>query len=157
MISERSKDSPDVISFPPMVFLGALGLGMFLNWLVPSPQFSSEFFKVTGGLLGFIGTMVCGWGVLTFQLAGTNVRPNRPVTALVTGGPFRYSRNPLYLGMTVIYLGITLYAGALWPLATLVPALAVVHWRIVLREEQYLESRFGDSYRAYKTRVNRWI
>ena len=59
--------------------------------------------------------------------------------------------------MTVIYLGLTLFAGSLWPLVTLVPALAVVHWRIVLREEQYLESRFGEDYRAYKSRVQRWI
>lgn len=140
-----------------MIFLGALGLGMLLNWLIPSPQFSLESLKITGGLMCFVGSMVCGWGIFTFQLAGTNVRPNRPVTALVTGGPFRYSRNPLYLGMTLIYLGIVLCTGALWPLATLVPTLAIVHWRIVLREEVYLESRFGDNYRAYKARVNRWI
>lgn len=157
MISERSKDLPDVISFPPIVFISALGLGMLLNWLMPSLWFSSGCLKITGGLLGFIGTTLCTWGAIALHRAGTNVRPNRPVTALVTEGPFRFTRNPLYIGLTSIYLGITLYTGALWPLATLLPALAVIHWRIVLREEQYLESRFGDSYRAYKARVRRWI
>jgi protein-S-isoprenylcysteine O-methyltransferase Ste14 len=140
-----------------MVFIVALGLGMFLNWLIPSSWFSSGCLRITGALMGFIGTSLCSWGVYALHRAGTNVRPDRPVNALVTAGPFRYSRNPLYVGMTVIYVGICLSTGALWPLATLVPALVVVHWRIVLREEQYLESRFGDSYRAYKARVHRWI
>jgi protein-S-isoprenylcysteine O-methyltransferase Ste14 len=157
MISEDSKDSPDVISCPPLVFLGALGLGLLLDWLVPSRRFSSESFQVTGWILAFAGFLIGSWGVRAFHRAGTNVRPDLPVTALVTSGPFRYSRNPLYIALTMIYLGITLSVGSLWPLATLVPVLAVVQYKIVRREEEYLESRFGDDYRAYKAQVNRWI
>ena len=97
------------------------------------------------------------WGSATMRRAGTNVRPDRPAIALVTGGPFRFSRNPLYLSLTTLYLGITLYFDALWLLIMLVPVLAFVHWRIVLREERYLEARFGDAYRAYKARVRRWF
>ena len=108
-------------------------------------------------MMGVFGTTLAFWGTYTFRRAGTHVRPSRPVTALVTGGPFRYSRNPFYLAMTVIYIGITLYVGFLWPLVTLVPALIMVQWRIVRREEQFLESRFGEDYRAYKARVHRWI
>jgi len=89
--------------------------------------------------------------------AGTNVRPDRPATALVTGGPFRFSRNPLYLSLITLYVGITLLFDALWPLILLVPVLAFVHWGIVKREEHYLELKFGDAYRDYKTRVRRWI
>jgi len=89
--------------------------------------------------------------------AGTNVRPDRPATALVTGGPFRFSRNPLYVSLIALYLGITLLFDALWPLILLIPVLAFVHWGIVLREERYLELKFGDAYRDYKTRVRRWI
>jgi protein-S-isoprenylcysteine O-methyltransferase Ste14 len=157
MKSERPKDSPDVISCPPMVFAGALAAGMLWSWMIPSPKFSAESLKVLGAMLGVFGTTLAFWGAYTFRRAGTHVRPSRPVTALVTGGPFRYSRNPFYLAMTVIYIGITLYVGFLWPLVTLVPALIMVQWRIVRREEQFLESRFGEDYRAYKARVHRWI
>jgi protein-S-isoprenylcysteine O-methyltransferase Ste14 len=134
-----------------------LGLGLLLNWFVPLPPFSTVPLKVAGGILGLVGTVLGLWGIHTFHHAGTNVRPDRPVNALVTGGPFRYSRNPFYLAMTVIYLGIALYVGCFWPLVTLIPALIMVHWRIVRREEAFLENRFGDNYRAYKARVHRWI
>lgn len=157
MNSELTKDSPDVISCPPIVFLGGLGLGLILDWLFPSQKLLSQTWQDAGGILGATGTFIGFWGVYAFHRAGTNVRPDRPVTALVTSGPFRYSRNPLYIALTVIYLGITLTSGSLWPLLTLTPVLAVVHWKIVLREEQYLESRFGDDYRAYKAQVHRWI
>jgi protein-S-isoprenylcysteine O-methyltransferase Ste14 len=155
MVSENSKDSPDVISCPPMVYVGSLGLGLLLDWFVPSQRFLS--FPITGWLLAFAGFLVGFWGVRTFIRAGTNVRPDLPVTALVTSGPYRYSRNPLYLALTIIYLGVALSIGSLWSLLTLIPALVVVHYRIVRREEEYLESRFGDNYRAYKAQVNRWI
>ena len=157
MDCEQSKTSPPVISCPPLVFWGAFAVGMLFNWWVPSPNFATASVKVVGVTLGIFGTMVAFWGVYTFHRAGTYVRPNRPVTALVTGGPFRYSRNPLYLAMTVIYLGIALYVGVLWPLVMLIPALIMVHWRIVRREESFLENQFGDNYRAYKARVHRWI
>lgn len=157
MIAEHSKDTPNVISCPPLVFLGALGLGFLLNWLMPIQSYASEAWRIIGGILGLAGTSLGVWGAYTLRRAGTGVRPDQPVTALVAGGPFRYSRNPLYIALTTIYAGIAITFGAWWPLATLVPALALVHWRIVRREEQYLEARFGDEYRAYKARVRRWI
>jgi protein-S-isoprenylcysteine O-methyltransferase Ste14 len=157
MTSEDIKDSPDVISCPPLVFFSALMLGLLLDWLAPSQRLLSDSCQLAGGILGATGTVIGLWGVFAFYRAGTSVHPGRPANALVTNGPFRYSRNPLYLALTIIYLGITLSAGSLWPLATLIPALAIVHWKIVRREEQYLEGRFGDDYRAYKAQVNRWI
>jgi protein-S-isoprenylcysteine O-methyltransferase Ste14 len=153
----RSKDSQNVMSCPPLVFLGALGAGWLLNWLMPIWSFSSESLREAGGLMGFAGTSLGLWGVYTLLRARTGVRPGQPVTALVTGGPFRYSRNPLYIGLITIYLGVILAWGVWWALATLIPALAVVQWRIVLREEQFLEARFGEEYRAYKARVKRWV
>lgn len=89
--------------------------------------------------------------------AGTSVRPDRPVTALVTDGPFQFTRNPLYIGLTTIYVGISLSTGVLWMLVTLVPTLAIVHWKIVRREEQFLEAKFGEAYRLYTARVRRWV
>lgn len=145
------------MSCPPLVFLGALGAGLLLNWLVPLGTFSREPLRVAGGILGLTGITLGLWGVRALHHAGTAVRPDQPVTALVTNGPFRYTRNPLYIALTIVYLGIALSAGVGWLLVTLIPALAMVHWRIVRREEQFLEARFGDDYRAYKARVHRWI
>ncbi len=89
--------------------------------------------------------------------AGTNVRPDQPTLALVFDGPFRFTRNPLYLAATGLYLGIALLVDALWPLLLLVPVLAVLRWGVVAREERYLEAKFGEPYRAYKARVRRWL
>ena len=156
-MADRSTDSPGVIACPPLVFLGAFGLGLLLHWLMPVPPLQLAFSRVLGAVLCLASGVVGIWGRVTMSRAGTNVRPNRPVNALVTDGPFRFSRNPLYLSLTVLYLGITLFFDALWPLVTLLPMLAVVHWGIILREERYLETKFGDEYRAYKARVRRWI
>jgi protein-S-isoprenylcysteine O-methyltransferase Ste14 len=112
---------------------------------------------IAGGILSLAGIAVGLWGVRAFRQAGTAVRPDRPVTALVTNGPYQYTRNPLYMGLITIYLGIVLSSGVLWLLVTLVPVLAMVHWKIVRREEQFLEAKFGEDYRDYKARVRRWV
>jgi protein-S-isoprenylcysteine O-methyltransferase Ste14 len=89
--------------------------------------------------------------------AGTNVDPREPTTAIVTGGPYRFTRNPLYLSMTLVYAGITALANAL-PAALLLPAvLAFMRRGVIEREERYLERKFGDEYMDYKARVRRWI
>ena len=156
-MTDRLKDSPGVIACPPLIFLAALGLGLLLHWLMPIGSFPIAFSKPLGIALCLTGIAVGFWGSATMHRAGTNVRPDLPAKALVTGGPFRFSRNPLYLSLTTLYLGIAFFCEAMWPLIMLVPVLAFVHWRIVLREERYLESKFGDAYRRYKTRVRRWI
>jgi len=85
------------------------------------------------------------------------VDPRQPALALVVDGSFRFSRNPLYLGLTGFYLAITLLVNAVLPVLLLVPLLAVVHWGIIKREERYLEGKFGEPYRAYRSRVRRWL
>lgn len=157
LMAESSTDSPGVMACPPLIFVGALGLGLFLHWLMPVHPLPAWLSRPLGGVFCLASVAAGIWGSATMRRAGTNVRPDRPVTALVTGGPFQFTRNPLYLSLTALYLGITLLCDALWPLATLVPLLAVVRWRIVLREERFLEAKFGDAYRAYKTRVRRWL
>ncbi|MGH8022658.1 MAG: methyltransferase family protein [Limisphaerales bacterium] len=156
MIAERSKDSPKVISCPPLVFLAAFAIGWLLDWVFPVLRLPSPV-PVVGGILIVAGIALGMWGVRTMHRAGTAVRPRRPVTALVTDGPFRYTRNPLYIALVTIYVGIILASGALWPLATLIPALWALRWKIVKGEEQFLEMKFGAAYRAYKARVRRWV
>jgi protein-S-isoprenylcysteine O-methyltransferase Ste14 len=155
MIVENSRSSPCVVACPPLVFLAALVIGCLLNWLHPF-QLPLPL-HIAGGILILAGDVFGLWGVHAFHRAGTAVRPDRPVTALVMDGPFQYTRNPLYMALTTIYIGITLSTGVLWFLVTLVPVLVVMHWKIVRREEQFLEAKFGEVYRDYKTRVRRWV
>ena len=113
--------------------------------------------RLIGAVLLVGSLMLAGWGRRTMEGGGTNVDPRQPATAIVTGGPFRYSRNPLYIALTAFYLGVTLLVNALWPLILLVPLLVVAQFGIVLREERYLETKFGETYLAYKRRVRRWL
>ena len=89
--------------------------------------------------------------------AGTSLSPLLPAKALVTAGPFRFTRNPLYLARTLLYVGLALVMDTPWPLLTLVPVVLLVHYGVVLPEERYLEARFGHTYESYRTRVRRWL
>jgi protein-S-isoprenylcysteine O-methyltransferase Ste14 len=95
--------------------------------------------------------------VTSFRRARTSLVPVRPATALITDGPFRFTRNPLYLGLALLYLGIALWLGVLWPVVLLPALILLVQQIVILREEAYLESRFGEAYRAYRARVRRWL
>jgi protein-S-isoprenylcysteine O-methyltransferase Ste14 len=95
--------------------------------------------------------------VRTLRAAGTPVPGDRPTTTIVRAGPYRYSRNPIYLAFSLLQLGIALWANSLWLLITLVPAVALMSFVVVPREERYLESRFASDYLSYKAAVRRWL
>ncbi|HEV8673882.1 MAG TPA: isoprenylcysteine carboxylmethyltransferase family protein [Methylomirabilota bacterium] len=107
--------------------------------------------------------LLAGWvivslpAILALRRAGTSVNPARPTTALVTWGPYRVTRNPLYVGLTMLYLGLTAWFNALWPLLLLPIVLVVMQRGVIVREERYLERKFGEEYRRYKARVRRWL
>jgi protein-S-isoprenylcysteine O-methyltransferase Ste14 len=98
-----------------------------------------------------------GWAMLRFQRAGTSMVPMRPTTALVTSGPYQVSRNPMYLGMAVLYVALALSLGVIWSLAFLPLVVFIVDRQVIAREELYLETKFGEDYREYKRRVRRWL
>jgi protein-S-isoprenylcysteine O-methyltransferase Ste14 len=103
------------------------------------------------------GVLLLGWFEWTLRHAGTPASPYKPVSHIVTGGPFRYTRNPGYLSMTMIYTGIASLANALWAILLLPVALLVIQRGVIEREERYLERKFGDEYLSYKAHVRRWI
>ena len=92
-----------------------------------------------------------------FTAAGTNVPTWMPTTALVTSGPYGVSRNPIYLGLTLVYLALALGYGSWWPIVLLAPVLIVMRYGVIGREERYLEAKFGDAHRTYLASVRRWI
>jgi protein-S-isoprenylcysteine O-methyltransferase Ste14 len=116
-----------VIAPPPIIYLAFLGLGFAFELLMPGAE------------------------------AGTDTNPYRPSTALATDGPYRFSRNPGYLGMAITYIGITLAAEAPWALVMLAPATLVIQSGAIAREERYLEGLFGEEYLSYKRTTRRWI
>jgi len=155
--AKASTDSPGVIVFPPALLLGTVLLGVLLNLLWPWHLPCPIWMNAAGGILFIGGGFLAGWGRRTMARAGTHVPPHKPTLVIVTDGPFRLTRNPLYLGGTTAYLGLSLGFNLVWGVILMVPMLLILNWGIVRREERYLEKKFGETYLAYKARVPRWI
>jgi protein-S-isoprenylcysteine O-methyltransferase Ste14 len=145
------------VARPPLVYLGSIALGVILHFARPvsllprgmSPRFGAAVVLLAIGLFLF--------AVRTFRAAGTPVPGNRPTTTIVRTGPFRLSRNPIYLSFSLLQLGIAFWVNSLWLLVTLIPAVALMSFVVIPREEQYLETRFPSDYLPYKASVRRWL
>jgi protein-S-isoprenylcysteine O-methyltransferase Ste14 len=152
-------DVAGVIALPPFIFLGFLVAATVLEAIAPLPLFGAHAIARygAGAVLALGGFVLIGLGTRRFVAAGTNIPPNLPTTALVVDGIYGWTRNPLYLGSTLVYLGLSVAAGSLWAIILLVPLLWVINVGVVAREERYLERKFGNAYRTYKARVRRWV
>ncbi len=150
-------DRPGVIARPPLIYLGFLAVGLGLDRLWPLAFLPEAVQYPMGGALIVLGLFVAVASVWRFKAAGTGFRTSEPATTILTDGPYRYSRNPIYLGLTAIYVGIGILADAPWVLVLLVPVLVVMHVGVIAREERYLERKFGEEYLDYKAGVRRWI
>jgi protein-S-isoprenylcysteine O-methyltransferase Ste14 len=142
---------------PPLLFIAGIVVGLLLHRALPVPLLPRGVAWAAGPALivlgGFIGIVSLG----VFFRARTSPFFVRPTTALVIAGPFRFSRNPMYLGLSVGYLGIALWMNGLWPLLLLPVVLVVLQVAVIAREERFMERRFGEEYRRYKARVRRWL
>jgi protein-S-isoprenylcysteine O-methyltransferase Ste14 len=152
-------DVAGVIALPPLIFLRFLLAATVLEAFVPLPFLAAHALAryLAGAALAAGGFVMIGMGTRRFVAAGTNIPPYLPTTALVVDGIYGRTRNPLYLGTTLVYLGLSVAAGSLWAIMLVVPLLWVINVGVVAREERYLERKFGDAYRAYKARVRRWV
>ncbi|MDQ3810383.1 MAG: isoprenylcysteine carboxylmethyltransferase family protein, partial [Chloroflexota bacterium] len=113
--------------------------------------------RLVGGVVTAGGVALIAWSIATLLSAGTDPRPDQPTTALVTRGPYRYTRNPIYLGFVGIYAGLLLVVGTAWPALFLPAVLAVVRRGVIEREERYLAGRFGHAFADYAAHVRRWL
>lgn len=157
MSDAPERDNPGVIAPPPLIYAVALVAGLLMNRLRPIPFLPRPLARVLGLSAIAGGASILFSGLRAMRREGTNVDPYKPATAIVTGGPYRYTRNPLYVGLTLIYTGITALANAL-PAVLLLPAVLTVMRRgVIEREEAYLERKFGDEYLQYKNRTRRWL
>lgn len=149
-----------VIARPPLLFLAALLLGFVSDRLLPVafpvPRIDPVHWILAGFLI-LIGLALAAAGIRNFSRAGTPVPTNEPTHALVTTGVHGWTRNPIYLGMFLVYGGIGVAARSPSILILTLPLAIAIRYGVVAREEAYLERRFGDTYRDYKARVRRWV
>jgi len=146
-----------LIARPPLLFLGALLIGFILDRLLGLPFPAQGIHWIIGGPLMLIGLALATAGIRNFTRAGTPVRSIEPTRALVTSGIHGLTRNPIYLGMFLLYAGIGSAAQSSWTLLLTLPLAVTMRYGVVAREETYLAGRFGDAYRDYQTRVGRWL
>lgn len=156
-MTQADKDIPGVIARPPLIYLSSLGLGVWLDYLWPSAAIPNPVQYVVGAALIVLGVTVLAIAMRQFRKAGTNVQTWKPTTALVTNGFYRFSRNPIYVALSLIYAGIGIAADNLWVLGLLIPLLAVIRYGVIALEERYLERKFGQEYLSYKASVRRWL
>lgn len=156
-MSEEERDNPGVVAPPPLIYAGTLAAGLIVNKLAPVGFRPRALRKALGVPLILGGLFIGISGFRAMKRAGTNVDPREPTTTIVTEGPYRFTRNPLYVGMTLLYSGISSLSNALWPMLLLPGVLAVMRKGVIEREERYLERKFGDEYLRYKREVRRWL
>lgn len=142
---------------PPLIYILGFGLGVGLERAVATPNLPGPAALGAALVAVVIAALLDGGAMRRFLREHTAMEPWRPSSALVTTGPYRFTRNPMYLGMACLYAGIAFAFGMLWSLGLLPFVLVVIDRAVIAREERYLERRFGDAYRTYRGQVRRWI
>ena len=142
---------------PPWVYLGAIALGLLMHVALPVRLVSRAVRVPLGGTTVLVAVALFLSAVRAFRTAGTPVPGNRPTTTIVRTGPYRCSRNPIYLSFSLLQLGVAFWVNSLWLLVTLMPAAALMSFVVIPREEQYLATRFPSDYLPYRASVRRWL
>ena len=154
-----AEDKSGVRIFPPLIYLAAIGLGLLIQMVMPvrlGPQWHGTRLAL-GSVLVAIPIAIVVWAVTLFRSAGTTPNPAQPTTALVFSGPYRFTRNPMYVAWVFLCVGVALLANNVWVAVMALPAALVTQKVVIEKEEAYLTRKFGDDYRAYLGRVRRWL
>jgi protein-S-isoprenylcysteine O-methyltransferase Ste14 len=151
-------DNSNALVRPPIALMLAFVGGLGIDWLYPLRFVPGDISGDWAGAAVFAaGLALALWAIATFRDAGTRVETYKATSTIVESGPYRFTRNPIYVGMFVGLIGLAIGFNSLWILAALVPFFLVIRFGVVAREEAYLERKFGGAYLAYKTRVRRWL
>lgn len=151
------RDHPDLPVLPPVIFGAALLAALVFEIFAGGNLFRFGAQLAIGVLLMSLGAGVLSWCFSLFVNEGTNIVPTKPTTALIDAGPYAYSRNPIYLAMCCVYLGLTVLFDIIWGFAFFPLVIVAVNFLVIAREEAYLEEKFGQKYRDYCARVRRWL
>ena len=152
-------DTPKVRIVPPLVYLAGLVIGHVLNgWLPAAAEgLPVRAAWIAGALLVLLGLGLSASAMINFRRSGTTIRPDRAATSLVIAGPYKFTRNPMYVGLAIAYLGLAIADRSLPSLVLLPVVLLIIRHAAIAQEEAFLERRFGSAYTDYKARVRRWL
>ena len=158
METPPSEDHADVRILPPLLFLGSILLGVLLQQVIVVGITKPIPWRVPFGLaLVALGVAAGAWVIVEMRRTHQDPDPRKPTPELIVGGPFRFARNPIYTGMALIQLGIGIALANVWIVLLLAPTLWILRREVIEKEEAYLERKFGDAYRTYKSSVRRWL
>jgi protein-S-isoprenylcysteine O-methyltransferase Ste14 len=157
--AESPLPHPGVRLPPPLLYVAGWAVGVLLNrWralpITPGPSVVRAI-AATACVVAWMALMLSALGA--FRRGHTTMVPNRPATSFVTSGPYRFTRNPMYVSLVVLYLGATLFADSWWPLLFLPVVVIAVQRTVIAREERYLGGAFPAEYAMYRARVRRWL
>jgi protein-S-isoprenylcysteine O-methyltransferase Ste14 len=152
---------PGVRFPPPFVFVagfvGGLALERWHRRTLPGGDDVRGLSVVVGWLAILVGLLLAGWALLVFFRAHTAIIPIHPASRLVASGPYRFSRNPMYVGLSILYIGLALLFNVAWPIVLFPLVILSLYHLVIRREERYLADAFGEAYRTYCQRVRRWL
>ena len=156
-VMPATADSAGVRVPPPLFYALGIALGLLLQALIPITSWPRAVGVILGALCLALGVALCAWAIGLFGRARTSLVPNVPASALVEAGPYRFTRNPMYLGLALAYIGTALWLGLSWSLLLLPFVLTLIYGLVITKEERYLERTFGEAYKRYRSRVRRWL
>lgn len=142
---------------PPLIYGLGIGAGLAMEFWLPLHFLPGTVGPILGIMLIATAGFIAIWAIREFRRAATSPNPHKPSTAIISSGPFGITRNPLYVGLNLIMLGVGCWVNSLWVLLVLPPTFLVLQFGVVFREERYLEEKFGKEYLDYKNSVRRWI
>jgi protein-S-isoprenylcysteine O-methyltransferase Ste14 len=157
MIAQQNEDHPDVIAPPPLIFIGCAVIGTIAHLFFPVRVLRHPMSLLIGVLLALASMALAIWAVRVMQAAGTNVRPDRPSLTLVKAGPYRFTRNPMYVSLCLLQSAIGFFLDGWVPVLFALVLALVLHFGVILREESYLDHKFREEYLSFKRRVRRWV
>jgi protein-S-isoprenylcysteine O-methyltransferase Ste14 len=146
-----------ILMIPPLVYLAGIVIGFLATIWMPTKVVPDLVARTVGGILILCGAVLTGSAILKFKDVGTTVGPDRAASTLVIGGPYNTTRNPMYLGLAFVYLGVAVAGQSVWALILLPVIWAIIQRRAIEPEEAFLEKRFGANYISYKEKVRRWL
>ena len=154
---QAAHDNAGVVARPPLIYLCSIFIGLALQFVWPWKVLPAALEATLGGSLMLVAIVLFTLSVRQFLATGTAIQTHRPTTTILRTGPYRLSRNPIYLSFTLLYIGIAVWVNSAWLLGMLIPTLIVVWYGVIAREERYLAQKFGEEYLRYKASVRRWL
>ena len=156
--SDASSDNPDVIAFPPFIWLVNAAISVLVHFfLIRLPIMNYRACLVCGIVLVILAPTLAWSALVAMKTAGTNVNPAKPALTIVRGGPFRFTRNPMYLALCLLQVALGFFLNDWITLVFVVPLALMFHYGVILREERYLAAKFGEPYLELKREVRRWF